>query len=139
MWAKLWYSHSSILMPSEMLFNWELLLLNMASTWCLLLSILHAYDIVSLEQRLGCVCFTEHHIFWNGWITCCLRKIAFLVCLITAQVVYHVFWDKFLNLVLLLFWLPHVLIVKLIFCDNTQKAPLYKSKVNILPYLAGVP
>lgn len=66
-------------------------------------------------------------------------KIAFLVCLITAQVVYHVFWDEFLNLVFILFWLPHVLIVKLIFCDNTQKAPLYKSKVNILPYLAGVP
>lgn len=40
---------------------------------------------------------------------------------------------------LLLSWLPPLLIVKLIFCDNTQKAPFYKSKVNILPYLAGVP
>lgn len=136
--AKLCYSLSSILMPPEMLFNWELPLLNTESTWYLLLWISHAYEILIFGAQAVSVSlsieFSEMDELSGVW-----GKIVFLVCLITTQVVYHVFWDEFLNPVFMLFWLPHVLIVKLIFCDSTQKAPFYKSKVNISPYLAGVP
>lgn len=64
---------SNVLMPSEMLFNWELLLLNMDSTWGLLLWISHAYEILIFGTQAR-MCLFHWASDFLRWMNCLVSE-----------------------------------------------------------------